>query len=144
MKKIILLLLIAVAAISCSQDKKIIEREDLIGQWKEIQRRATLKTPVHDIPDCEDKHMYGELYTFNTDINYTVKNICPGGKPEEKGTWIYRDNILSLMKGEYNYKISVLDEGSDKVKFAVVSAEKNGVSVVDFFQVGTYSIFEKQ
>lgn len=143
MKKLILLLIV-VTAVSCSEDKRIVEREDIIGEWKEIQRRNTKKIPVYDILDCDDKNANGELYTFNADSTYTVRGICPGVEPEVKGEWIYRDNIISLMKGEYNYKFSVVYEGNNKIKFAVVSVEKNGLSNVDFFQLGTYSIFEKQ
>lgn len=144
MKKFILLLLISETASSCAEDKKFIEREDVIGEWKEIQRRNTNKVPVFNIPDCGDKNATGELYTFNVDSTYTVKSICPGGEPEEKGTWIYRDHVLSLTKDSINIKFSLTHEDRNKIRFNVISWENNGVSHVDMFKLGTYSVFEKQ
>jgi len=144
MKKLSLLLLLVVSAISCSGDDKVIEREDIIGQWKEIQRRPTKKTPVYNIPDCGDEKANGQLYTFKADSTYTVRNFCPGGKPEENGRWIYRDHVISLTKDSINMKYSLVNEGDNRIKFAFISYENNGRSNMDGFEMGYYSMFEKQ
>lgn len=144
MRELSLLLLLVISSIACSGDKKMLQSEDIIGQWKEIQRRPTIKTPVYNIPDCGDEKANGQLYTFKADSTYTVRDFCPGGKPEEKGRWIYRDHVISLTKDSINMKYSLVDEGDNKIKFAIISWESNGVSPIDGFAMGYFSMFEKQ
>jgi len=130
MKQALLLIFIFTIA-SCSEEKKVIERKDIIGQWKEIQRKPSKRRSAINFVECKG-NVIGQLYTFNADSTYTAKGYCPGNtKPEEKGTWMYRNNVLSITNDSIKWRYSVSDAGDNKIKFLVVTSEINGESYVD-------------
>lgn len=142
MKKIVLLIFI-VALASCSKEKRVIERSDLIGQWKEIERKPTKRRPPINV-ECKG-NISGLLYTFNADSTYTAMGYCPENKiPGEKGTWMYRNNVLSITNDSIKWRYSVSDAGDKKIKFLVVTSEVNRESYVDWDLMEFSIILEKQ
>lgn len=141
-----LLLFFAGAIIGCSEGKKIIEKEDIMGQWKEVQVKKTRKTLVMDVTDCENKGG-GDIYTFNADGSYTTKNFCTGEMDSEGNTWTYEDNILDLKDKDsegnlFEVRYSVSDNGNNQLKLSLVFNQYNGHCPVDMY--GYYVVLDKQ
>ncbi|KAF2518337.1 copper resistance protein NlpE [Flavobacterium salilacus subsp. salilacus] len=147
MKKVLMLLFFVAIAISCTQGKRVIEKDDILGEWKEIQVRKTKNTPVEKISDCSNDGLTkGSVYTFNSDGTYLQKAICPDAKSEERGRWSYSDNILVLKinasNEEIEYKYSVSDQGKNQIKFSFVLFRKDA-NIIDYID-GYYVVLEKQ
>ncbi|KAF2518336.1 hypothetical protein E0W68_09960 [Flavobacterium salilacus subsp. salilacus] len=153
MKKIVLFIF-ALSLFGCTTGKRLIEAEDIIGKWKEVQGRATKNSPLKDIStNCEDNSSNGSIFIFNSDGTFLLKSICPDKQPEEKGKWVYHNNILSLTQNisdlnqgdftDYNAKYSVSNEGNNKIKLYVLSSQVDG-NIHDDFDRGSYIILEKQ
>ncbi|AXG74015.1 hypothetical protein DVK85_07060 [Flavobacterium arcticum] len=124
-------------------NKSIVEEDDIIGRWEVIQEGKVNRVSLKDIVvDCEEG-TYGVLYTFDIGDTFSQKSICPNGKPTKKGTWVYRDNILSLTMEGDNVKFSVSDAGKNKIKLSSLLVNIEG-SVLDKFDNGFYIILEKQ
>lgn len=141
--KNIIIVFFAIIMFSCSKEKRMIDRSELIGQWKEIQRKNTKTGSLRDISGCEGK-IEASTYTFKADNICITKNYCDNSEPEKKGTWMYRDNVLSIVNGDMNLKYSVSDAGDNKIRLLIVTAEVNGFSSVDWDMMEVYSILEKQ
>ena len=140
MKKNLVLSILAVFIFSCTTNKTVVEKKELVGEWKEIKGRATKNAGVKDIiTDCED----GCSFTFKNDGTYFYNGACDDKKPEENGTWIYRDNILSLTTGKDNIKFSVSGVGEDKLKLSSLSINIDG-NLSDNFDMGFFVILERQ
>ncbi|KAF2518338.1 copper resistance protein NlpE [Flavobacterium salilacus subsp. salilacus] len=144
MKKVLMLLFFAAIAISCTQVKRLIEAEDIVGKWKEVQGRKTKNSPVEDIiVNCNDSLSNGDIFFFNTDGTYLKRSICPDRQHEEEGTWVYRNNIISLTTGKDNIKFSVSDAGKNKIKLSSLLINIDG-TVIDDFDMGFFVVLEKQ
>ena len=128
----------------CSASKRIIEKKDIPGQWKEIQGRATKNSPVKDAADdCLGGPNSSSMFLFKNDGSYSYNDNCSEKKYKEKGTWEYRDHILSLTTGNYNIKFSVSDAGRNKIKLSSLLTNNDG-NLHDYFDFGYFVILEKQ
>lgn len=143
MKKIFLFIL-TIMIFGCSASKRIIEKDYILGQWKEIQGRATKNSPVKDAADdCLGGPNSSSMFLFKNDGSYSYNDNCSEQKYKEKGTWEYRDHILSLTTGNDNIKFSVSYAGKNKIKFSSLLINMDG-DVVDNFDFGYFVILEKQ
>lgn len=148
MKKIALIL-VAVMAISCTQNKQETGNADMKGEWKTLQTKISNTQPIHDVNCDEGKAKWnGSMYTFNPDGSFSVKDICTG-KPDpdqQKHTWKFEDHILTL---EYIYKgkemravYSVVEMGDNKVKWKLLYTRYDGNYLMEDF--GYYLVMRRQ
>jgi hypothetical protein len=144
MKKILIQFTFLVTVIGCSDYNSGIQKEDIVGEWKEIQVRNTKNSPIKNVVvNCEDSLSDAGICFFNPDGTYTQDDICPDKEPEQKGKWEYRDSIISLTIGKDNMKFSVSDAGKDKIKLSSLSIDIDG-TVTDKSDSGFFIVLEKQ
>ncbi|MFD2603692.1 hypothetical protein [Flavobacterium suzhouense] len=148
MRKIALLLL-ALMAVSCTQNKQEIKTIDMQGHWKTLQTKVSKKTPIHDV-NCEDgkAKWNGSVYTFNTDGSFSAKDICTGksDSDSQKCKWKYEDHVLileSIYKGKDMRQVySVSDIGDGKTKWKIIYTRYD--QVYNMEDSGYYLIMQKQ
>lgn len=142
MKKLLFLFSLTIIALSCTDRKHEIERNDIIGEWKEVQRRNATYATLRDVTSCKNDEK-GQVFIFTANGKYVSKSQCPNDKPVGMGRWEYRDNVISMTSEKYNIKFSISYVESGKIKFSQLLYTEEGITR-DLFDVGFYSILEKQ
>lgn len=115
----------AVFITSCTDSNRILKQDELIGEWKIVQLKASPNHPLRDVTDCKGDSVgqKANVYTFKSGGAFLQKDVCSGklivGSTDNPGHWVYAADELTLFyhdKGE-NAQTSFLveDKGNGKI-----------------------------